>query len=293
MPDPTSDPTLAPVAVGTDGSPPAARAVAWAADDSARWGRPLHIVHVAERWVYDIPLFPPPGMRDSISEEGMRILAAARARAERRHPEVSVTTELLQETTAHALCERSKRSFEVVLGHRGLGGFTSLLLGSTGLRVAGCAPGPVVVVRGEHTAERGEVVVGVDLSEVSAAALEYAFEAASVRSARLRVTHAWQLSATLAAAEFVVDLTEMEDDTRLSLTQALAPWRKRYPDVEVAEDVVRDHPVSALADASGRADLLVVGSHGRSGIGTLRLGSVGHGVIHHARSPVAVVRPRA
>jgi nucleotide-binding universal stress UspA family protein len=287
------DPTLVPVVVGTDGSPPADRAVAWAADEAVRRRRPLRIVHVIERWAYDIPLFPAPGMRESLSERGLRLLADAKALARERGPEIEVTTELVRETTAHALCDLSGQAFEVVLGHRGLGGFTSLLLGSTGLRVAGCASGPVVIVRGDSVTAYGEVVVGLDMSDGSAAALAYAFDAAAVRSARLRVLHAWQLSAPLIAAEYAFDLTEIEQDTRWNLGQALTPWRKRHPDVEIVEDVVRDHPVSALVDASGRADLAVVGARGHTGLASIRLGSVGHGVIHHAHSPVAVVRPRA
>lgn len=287
------DPTLVPVVVGTDGSPPADRAVVWAVDEAARRRRPLLIVHVIERWVYDVPLFPPPGMRESISERGLALLTDAKALARERRPEVEVTAELAQENTARALCDRCEKGFEVVLGHRGLGGFTSLLLGSTGLRVADSAPGPVVIVRGDNVTTYGDVVVGLDLSEGSNMVLDYAFDAAAVRSARLRVLHAWQLSTPIIAAEYAFDLTAIDQDTRCNLAQELAPWRKRHPDVEIIEDVVRDHPVSALVDVSGRADLVVVGSRGRSGLGSIRLGSVGHGVIHHAHSSVAIVRPRA
>ncbi|GAA2090037.1 universal stress protein [Actinomadura alba] len=285
------DPTFAPVVVGTDGSPPADRAVTWAAEEAMRHRRPLRIVHVIERWVHDIPLFPPPGMRESLSERGLRLLADAKALARERGP-AEVTTELAQDSTAHALCDLSRQAYELVLGHRGLGGFTSLLLGSTGLRVAGCAAGPVVIVRGDGGRVNGEVVVGLDLPDDPSAALEYAFDAANVRSARLRVLHAWQLSAPLIAAEYPFDLTEIEQDNCWNVAQALAPWRKRHPDVEIVEDVVRDHPVSALVDASGRADLVVVGARGHIGLGSIRLGSVGHGIIHHSHCPVAVVRPR-
>lgn len=287
-----SEPTVAPIIVGTDGSAAADQAVAWAADDAARRRRPLCIVHAIERWIYDIPLGTPPGMRDSLSDVGWRILAEAVAVARKRRPEVEVTTELIEKTTAQALKEQSGRAFEVVLGHRGLGGFASHLLGSTGLRVAGQADGPVVIVRGEVTAAGGEVVAGVDLSDGSALALEYAFDAAAIRADRLRVIHAWELPATLATADFTVDVAEIEHGVRWSLTQALEPWRKRYPEVEVVEEVVRGHPVSALADASERADLVVIGPHGRSRLSVVHLGSVAHGVIHHAHCPVAVVRPR-
>jgi nucleotide-binding universal stress UspA family protein len=291
-----SDPTVAPVLAGTDGSPPADRAVAWAADEAALRRRPLHLVHVTERWMYDIPLFPAPGMRDSLSEEGLRILALAKDLALDRRPELTVTTELIEEATAHALSDASAQAFEVVLGHRGLGGFASLLLGSTGLRVAAHAFGPVVIVRGETTgtgeAAKGVIVTGTDVSEGSAEALGYAFGAASVRKARLRVIHSWRVSATVLASGGDVDVAEIEQGTRRRLTQAVAPWRDRHPDVEVVEEVVREHPVSALVDVSGDADLVVVGSHGRTGRNAIRLGSVGHGVIHHAHCPVAVVRPR-
>lgn len=50
-------------------------------------------------------------------------------------------------------------------------------------------------------------------------------------------------------------------------------------------------PVAALTEAAGAADLVVVGSRGRGGFSSAVLGSVGHGVPHHARCPVAVVRP--
>lgn len=295
---------VAPVLVGTDGSPPADRAVVWAAAEAALRGRRLHIVHITERWPYDIPLFPAPGMRDSLSEAGLRILVRAKDLALEHRAGLTVTTELIEESTAHTLAEASARAFEVVLGHRGLGGFGSLLLGSTGLRVAAHARGPVVIVRGEDAGPaatagavgaegtRGEIVAGTDLSEGSAEALEYAFDAAAARQARLRVIHAWQLSETLVSAGYAADVAEIEQGVRQALARTLMLSRDRHPDVPVAAEVLREHPVSALIDASHGADLVVVGPHGGTGRGLIRLGSVGHGVIHHAHCPVVVVRPR-
>jgi nucleotide-binding universal stress UspA family protein len=57
--------------------------------------------------------------------------------------------------------------------------------------------------------------------------------------------------------------------------------------------VVHGHPVRALADASSGAELLVVGCHGRGAVRSILLGSVSHGVLHLATSPVAVVRGHA
>jgi nucleotide-binding universal stress UspA family protein len=76
----------------------------------------------------------------------------------------------------------------VVLGDRGLGGFTGLLVGSVAVELAACASCPVVVVRGpeqDHVTPRAEpVVIGVDGSPVSEAAMAFAFEAAALRACR-------------------------------------------------------------------------------------------------------------
>ena len=70
----------------------------------------------------------------------------------------------------------------------------------------------------------------------------------------------------------------------------LTPWRSRYPEVPMVEDVRCVQPVEALAGASDHSDLIVVGSHGRGAIRTMVLGSVSRGVLHHAHCAVAVVR---
>lgn len=73
-----------------------------------------------------------------------------------------------------------------------------------------------------------------------------------------------------------------------AVREAIAPWRDRYPQVAVAETIVREHPVKALAKISADADLIVVAARGHTGA---RLGSVSHGLIHRAACPVVVVHP--
>ncbi|MBB4778577.1 universal stress protein [Actinomadura livida] len=90
------------------------------------------------------------------------------------------------------------------------------------------------------------------------------------------------------AVEARVDRRDATEAARERLTSVLAPWRERYPDVKAGEEVFIGHPVDALATASANAGL-VVGSRER----LIPLGSVSHGVLHHARGPVAVVRPYA
>ena len=178
---------------------------------------------------------------------------------------------------------------ELVVGSRGLGGFSGAILGSVSSHVAGYAHCPVVVVRPGQEEVRGEIVVGVEESDACEAALGYAFEQARLRGARIRAIHAWQIPVYAFVPEVPYNLDELNVGQSEAVTRRIAEWRGRYPEVEVVEDVQRAHPVDALTDTDG--DLIVVGSHGRGAIGTLLLGSVSRGVLHHARCAVAVVRP--
>lgn len=275
-----------PVVVGVDGSAPAHDALRWAADEAGRRGRPLRIVHAVEPWSHAIPFYPAPMVIESMEDAGREILEKAAGQVREWRPGIGVTTALVPDTAAAALRREAESAYEVVVGHRGLGGFTSLLIGSTGLHTAGYAPGAVVVVRGGDRAEEGEVVAGVDLSKHSDAALEYAFDAAAVRGARLRVVHAWCPPEGRYA---VVGVAELAEAAVRTVRAVLSPWRTRHPGVEVIARTVRGHPVKTLTDASAEADLVVVAASGHGGA---RLGSVSHGLIHHAGCPVAVVRPR-
>ncbi|MEU8120413.1 universal stress protein [Spirillospora sp. NPDC049024] len=275
------------VLVGTDGSAPSDRAIGWAAEEAARLGKELHILHVLET-----PTKTAPGNTGgdvaSLVDSWNPVLRAGRDIALRRHPDLKVETMLVHDrTVAGGLRHYTGEAAEVVVGHRGRGGFASLLLGSTGLDLAGHYPGPVVIVRGHSDTPLGEVVVGLDLADDPAPALDHAFAAAAARDARLRVLHAWRPAAPPVGSGVDVQLAANARYDRLAA--ALAPWRERRPDLKVVEDVVIGHPVEMLAQASADADLVVVGSRGRS----FPLGSVGHGVVHHAHCPVAVVRPYA
>jgi nucleotide-binding universal stress UspA family protein len=280
-----------PIVVGTDGSEPATRAVAWAADEAVRRDLPLQIVHAISPSISDVPATTPPGFRLSLNAEGEHVLSVAAGYSRQNRPGLQVTTELIHDTTAHALRQQAADAFELVLGHRGLGGFAGMLLGSVSLRVAGHASGPVVVVRDGSGEVHQEIVAGVDPRKEPDVVLAYAFDAASVRHAQLRILHAWQLSPTLAAPGWAFIVDEIEQSYRTALTRVIEPWRGRFPDVKVVAEMPLEHPVHALTEASRNADLVVVGAR-RSGLAALRLGSVSHGLLHHAHSPVTVVRPR-
>lgn len=142
----------------------------------------------------------------------------------------------------------------------------------------------------------GRIVVGVDDSEPAAAALRWAVDEAVLRGAALEVVHAWAppVSALPFGATLVVPVDEAAVDAaaRTELDQmvaaALADVDEPRPDVQVT--VLPGAPAVTLVEVSENADLLVVGSHGRSGLGRLVLGSVAMACVHHAHCPVVVVR---
>ena len=279
-----------PIVVGTDGSGESEEAVDWAAAEADLRRRPLRIVHAVKNWPVKAPLLASGDRAERVTRAGEAVLEAARERVRTRLPDLETTTALISTDTATALREQSEGAFQLVLGSRGRGGFASLLLGSNSLRMAARASVPLVIVRSQAEVRR-DVVVGIDLPLETAAVLDYAFEAAALYGARLRVVHAWQLSPTLIDAGYTAEEEAVGEDLRDQVAAAYAPARSRHPEVEVVEEIVLKHPVSALSNASRTARLLVAGAHARRW-NAPRLGSTSHGIIHHARSPVAVIPPK-
>jgi nucleotide-binding universal stress UspA family protein len=278
------------IVVGVDGSAAARSAVEWAADDAVRMHEPLHLVHAVDREPYQILKYPGPLENDAILRGGKTVLAEAEHQARSRQPHVEVSTELVEGTPAVVLRDQAKQATEMVIGSRGLGGFAGALLGSVSVHVAGQAHCPVVVVRPHQEGAFREVVAGLDHSPECESALLYAFEQAELRGATLRVIHAWQLPANAYAPGVVYDADEVGAALKTAVEAMLSRFRRDYPSLNVVEEVLYAHPVDALTDASAKADLVVVGSRGRGSMRSALLGSVSHGVLHHAHSAVAVIR---
>ncbi|WP_433257590.1 universal stress protein [Streptosporangium sp. CA-135522] len=281
-----------PVITGTDGSSAASEAVRWAAREAVLRARPLKIVHVREQWAGDIPVHTMKNYRDPEAKHCRAMLADEAEAARASAPGLEVTTALVDGDLVQRLLEESRTADQVVIGSRGQGGFSGLLLGSVGMGVAGRAGCPVVVVRGDSTTRHGRIVVGVDGSEGAEAALAHAFEEAEIRGAVVHAVHAWQPPVLFTPAVEGGAMTERAIDERGEFfRRVLTPWRERFPGVTVTESVVCGHPVGALCDASTEADMVVVGSRGHGLLASAVFGSVSHGVLHHSHCPVAVVRP--
>jgi nucleotide-binding universal stress UspA family protein len=181
----------------------------------------------------------------------------------------------------------------LVMGSRGLGGFRGLLLGSVSTQVAAHSDCPVVVIREDVTGNGPRVVVGIDGSPESEAAVGFAFDMASRHGWSVLALHAWDIPSydliVLPNTPIPVPLSEVADDEVRLAAETLAGFQADYPDVTVEQRLVRAAPVQALLDASGEAAMVVVGTRGHGQIVGALLGSVSNGVLHRSQIPVAVV----
>ncbi|MCP2242353.1 universal stress protein [Lentzea aerocolonigenes] len=233
---------------------------------------------------------------EAVFDHGRVVLVEATTVAAETAPQIEVTTELTTGGAAEQLVGRSASAQLVVLGSRGLGGFTGLLVGSVAVGVTTHAHCPTVVIRepsSEAVAERdAPVVVGLDGSPAGDAALAFAFEAAALRGVALHAVHTWwDVTAETAWQRGLTatNLASIEAAEQRLLTEHLATCAAAYPHVPVHRVLTRDRPAHTLVQQSANAQLIVVGTRGRGGFRGLLLGSTSQALIHHACCPVAVV----
>lgn len=284
----------APVVVGVDGSAAALDAVRVAVREAEYRQRPLRVVHAFIWPLTGAPLTPVPGapVTAGLRNQAEQYVTEAVEQARKIAPDLRITGVVVDGAPTPVLVEEARGAVLTVLGHRGLGGFAGLLLGSVTVQVAARAQSPVMVVRGEARAD-GPVVVGVDGSDLSTEAVAFAFEEADRRDASLVAVHAWLFPTPVGPGDIlplVYDLDAAEGEEERTLAESIAGFADRYPQVPVRHRVVRGSPGRVLVEASKRAQLVVVGAHGRGAFGGLLLGSVSHAVLHHGHSPLVIVR---
>ncbi len=282
-----------PIVVGVDGSAQALHAVAWAAAEAERRRLPLLIVHIAVRWEYNVAAPSEPGLEAPRPEAaGLHVIQIAEEHA-RAFGSVEVRCRLGIGPIAGTLLQEAADATLLVLGPRGTGAFTRSLLGSVSRQAAEHASCPVVIVPqdADPRRRRSEIVVGVDGSEASVDAVAFALEEASLRDVGLRAIHAWTHPAYPPETRPVrYDKTAVEQEGARLLSESLAGWENEYPNVPIIEQVIEGAPAPVLIDATGIAELVVVGARGRGGFPGLHLGSISHAVLHHAKGPLAIVR---
>ena len=205
---------------------------------------------------------------------------------------LTLTTEMISGSSVPTLVDESTRAQMVVVGCRGRGALARGLLGSVSTGLVHHAHCPVAIIHDEDPLiphpSKAPVVVGVDGSPASERAVEIAFEEASFRGVDLVAVHAWSDTGVF---EFPgIDWSVLRAGAEETLSERLAGWGERYPDVLVRRVVVADRPAHQLLEQAQSAQLLVVGSHGRGGFAGMLLGSLSTAVIHAARMPVIVAR---
>lgn len=284
------------VVVGADGSRASNAAVCWAARDAAMRNVQLTIVHVVST---DVATWPPMPYPDTWAvwqeDEGRKILAAAHKIADESvtgERKLTVKSEIVFSTPVPTMVEMSAEAEMIVVGSSGRGALARVLLGSVSSSLVRRARCPVAIIRDEDPLMpdplHAPVLLGIDGSPASEAAVAVAFDEASRRGVELIALHAWS---DLEVVELPgLNWSAVEAEAQVLLAERLAGWQERYPDVTVRRVVVCDRPARQLVERSQTAQLVVVGSHGRGGVTGVLLGSVSNALVHAVRMPLIVAR---
>ena len=265
------------VVVGVDGSTTSAAAARWSATMALRAKSPLHIATaVQDPALYmagAIMVLPTEGweqQRRSAEKHVADLVGTIRE----SHPGLLVTTEVSAGSAAEMLVRFSHSAGLVVVGNSGTGMMASMLLGSTAKTVLASAVCPVVVWREVTDVTDSSVVVGVDGSATSEAAISHAFELASNLHVSLVAAHAWNPVSEAGGA----------------MLPGLVAWAEKYPNVAIETVLRQGNAAHVLVELSRTTQLVVVGSHGRRSVARLVLGSTSSNLAYHAHCPVMVCK---
>ncbi|GGN48561.1 stress-inducible protein [Streptomyces albiflavescens] len=295
---------LKPIVVGLDGSPESVAAASWAAREAVRRGLPLRLVHAWEGLPSDDEPVTLPELQVP-QYWARRILRSTLDRVTETCPQLYVSAEQINKPPIAALLAEAEKAELLVLGNQGLGGLSGFFAGSVALASVAQVRQPVVLVRAgwsaadDHMPDSDgrpsvrtpcrEVMLAVDPKNDCGAVLDFAFEAAKHRGASLSVIHAWQLLLHSPGGTDQESDASAQRDAESALAQVIAPWREKYPTVEVRAQAHHGRPAPALTRAAQEAGLLIVGRKVRRQAVGSHTGRVAHLAIHHVTCPVAVV----
>lgn len=284
------DTTHKPVVVAVDGSERNRSAVAWAAHEAAALGCRLALVTALPDDVVPTPHFSVHAQ----DQEVLDMLAGVRREMPGIVDDNAVSTDAVAGDPVDVLLDKAHTAALIVVGRRGLGGFTRLIVGSTSIALAGRSPVPVAIVpdtweQADH--EGRPVVLGVDLEKPDQEPIEVAFRRAQRLGVLLVAVHGWETPAIYSwdAATVAGIVDERDQDESSRLDALLASWRERFPDVVVRPMRVHQHPAAAVLEAAEEAQLVVLGRHPAGIFGGFAFGSVARAVLHYAQCPVVVV----
>ncbi|MEY9875591.1 nucleotide-binding universal stress UspA family protein [Streptacidiphilus sp. MAP12-33] len=278
-----------PLIVGFDGSKPSLAAAEWAATEATLTGQPVRLV--LAHWPHREGT-PVPDAYVRLQSEALELLTRTVEELRTRHLGLQVDYELLTGEAPTQLLHAAERGNTLVLGSRGTGGFTGLLLGSTALETAARAENPVILVRdhADPRLPRHEVVLGLELGEGRAPVIEFALAEAERRSTALRVVHAWLPSIWWAVGTIppgAAERSALQEDAEEKLRETVRPLAEKYPRVAVHYEVRTGSAAHVLVDEADHTGLLVLGRRRHRAVSAL--GPAAHAAIHYGHSAVAVV----
>ena len=285
------------IVVGIDGSDSAMYAARWAAAIARKLGEPLRLVHAHPGGPGDDDE-PTRAVLDDAEAAVLDTETARQATGERTPVgELAIEKIPVAGRPANALSDLSASARMIVLGHTTTSELQSMFRRSDVVYVANHAVCPVVSWRSENGFQPPDgrpIVVGVDGTELSSSAIAESYILAAALEAPLVAVHTWVEQSTITYGEDsrFTDWTDFATFERAGMVESMSGWASRFPDVQVEHRVERGKPDIVLLQHSADAQLLVVGSHGRSAKSSAILGSTSQGLIHHSYCPVAICRTR-
>jgi nucleotide-binding universal stress UspA family protein len=136
----------------------------------------------------------------------------------------------------------------------------------------------------------GRIVVGVDGSETSSAALAWAVRQAKLTGFGVDAVITWSIPASAAATGALPENFNPASDAAQSLAEAVAPTRSSNADVDLRTIEIEGSAGQSLVEYAEHAEMLVVGSRGHGFVAGILLGSVSEYCVSHAHCPVLVLR---
>ena len=274
------------IVVGYDGSADADRGLDWAIEHARPRGLGIEVISSSG----DLSYLPE---RTSSEAEAMARGWADQAAARLEGSGLTDWhTRCSEGKAVPDLLEASREASMVAIGARGHGVLAGFVIGSVSQHVTRHASCPVAVVRGSRDPNARRVVVGVAGSPDDQRTLAFAFDVAQVQGATVVAVHGRDVSAVNGPWDVDVSPAVADEMARAErlLAEAVAGVKQEYPDVPVELAPMPLPAAQALASASTRASLVVVGTRGRGGFVGLLLGSVSSTALQHAECTVVVAR---
>jgi nucleotide-binding universal stress UspA family protein len=282
-----------PWVVGVDGSDAARTALRWAVVHAPGRATSLRVLSAWQAPVFTPAVYGGPvgipveldHFEETAQAEVEQIAATVRAEID-----VPVDGLSVQGGASSVLLDASAHAALLVVGTRGRGGFSRLLLGSTSSQCATHAEVPTVVVHEAWDGDpSGTILVGLDGSPNSLTALDWALRFAGPDST-VRVMWVWDTTPLAVGADefFFPDAGEAAERRFHHLIDHVLAQRE-VGGISVERAFRRGRPREDLAMAAEEADLVVVGARGHGAVGAALLGSVSSWLLHRLQRPLVVV----